>query len=145
MATTQINEILLRIKKVFEMLDLEIMRCEMEIDTRNAIIKGNSGFKKVKYQRRVLNAKIEREKFEIARDSYIDLQKQIRNKIDSTIAITFIGRDLVVDFLTHSDSIDDVASRHKMKPSTAETILDSFSKTLCKRLKYIKFNEYFDI
>lgn len=128
------------------MLDLEIMRCEMEIATRNAIIKGNSGLKKARYQRKVLNAKIEREKFEIARDSYIDLQKQMRNKIDLTIAKnTYSFKDIVVDFLTHSDSIDDVASRHEMRPIQVANILDSFSKTLCRRLKYIKFNEYFDI
>ena len=128
------------------MLELEIVCCDATIQAKEIAIKQNSGLGKSKFKRRVLNAKIEKEKVEIARESYIDLAKQIRERIDESIAKFGIKpREYIVDFLTSTLSIDDIAKKHKVKPRDVACVLELFSKTLCKRIKYLKFNQYFDV
>lgn len=128
------------------MLDYEILHCDTRIKTLDRAIKRHEASTKLTAKRKAIDYKIEKEKTEIARNDLVDLANTLRGNVEKEIKKrSRKDNQIVIDFLTHSYSLDVVAKHFKMTEEEVIDVLMDFSKSLCHRLKYINFNEYFDI
>ena len=138
----KVDTIILRLRQLRKTLDYEILICRKEIEIKE--------IKMSKYKSsrngRFIAAKVEKERFELALQSYLDAKKDLYEGFKTILKkYKHPECDLITDCVIDEIPVNELMEKYNKTYKETMEILANFSHSIVGRFRYAFQSQYFDL
>ena len=140
------TNILDKLKKLRNTIDFEIVICKKEIRLREIRMSEVSGQSSTRGKRRLITAKVEKEKYENAIQDLLSLQKELSD--DILQVVTRHSNEycnIISKYLTTKVTMQELADEMQMPKDKVIEVINNFENEIIKYLRNIDLSNYFDL